>query len=416
MTSSTFWRRRIRGAFALIGWLVLSSGSLQAEIYTYYSDVGTPAAVNGSPPVIAYSGCGANNGHASFLGSSTDLNPPEGYDSFKSANADTNGTCGFTYFGWGLQYAGGQDLSRFKNGELRFWIYASTGNITVDIKDAVKPIQNIVFHVPLNSYIGNKYNQWISIRIPFPANLSGTGLSNVLNPFLITANISPATFYVDNVRYVDSSVEPIFNVSLKNRSNDAAATQITWNQSVPHLPVPGGWAAADQYIQYEVDSDTTTWGVQIYTDNTATDANPRFTTRAAPGTIGSNPAGLVDASSPSITLPMAWRTVDLTTATLAAFEPNACPGTGSACLWQYLQDFATPTISSQSTQAFLNGDPSVTLKDHTGIHYAQGIGISTSTFGGANPPDVVYLEANFGQAVTPRTYQTSTVRLEYYTQ
>jgi len=104
-----------------------------AEIYTVYSDVGFPNV----PPDLVFTG--SQGIPAVFDGQSTDCPqpPPEGVTSFKTVEAGR-----FTNTFWGLVYhdASGQnqkrDLSRFSTGELRFWIYTSTGNIDVQIKRA----------------------------------------------------------------------------------------------------------------------------------------------------------------------------------------------------------------------------------------------------------------------------------------
>jgi hypothetical protein len=79
---------------------------------------------------------------------------------------------------------------------------------------------------------------------------------------------------------------------------------ISWSEVNPKTTL---WKAADQYLEIQGFSLWPDWGIQIYTNNTATDANPRYTG-------GGYAAGLVkvDAATPSTgtsTLPICWRVV-----------------------------------------------------------------------------------------------------------
>jgi len=79
-------------------------------------------------------------------------------------------------------------------------------------------------------------------------------------------------------RYATAAIPPVASVP----------SQITWSGVMTGTST---WVKADQYIQLTVNADTTIWGIQIYTDNTAPDANPVFTTTVNTGNPGSNPAG-----------------------------------------------------------------------------------------------------------------------------
>lgn len=286
-----------------------------------------------------------------------------------------------------MTYLTAQNLSRFSSGELRFWIYSSTGAVKVEIKDFAG---FVTLFKPLDSYIGSNYNRWIHVRIPFAGNLilPGTGLSSVGNPILFTGLTTPATFYIDNVRYVDTTASPIFNVSLRNIANNSPAAELTWGG----VNLPAGWVRADQYIRLDLDPGTASWGVQIYTDNMSAGANPVFTGDPAV----TDPAGLVDATETDRRLPLAWNIQSSTTTPPASGDPD------TTFIWFYMKDKATP--------GFINGDGFMTVKNQQGIQYAQ------TFFGSLQvPPNPVYIEAHFGAAVTPRTYRTSTLRVEFFT-
>src|SRR5581483_9200248 len=129
-------------------------------------------------------------------------------------------------------------------------------------------------------------------------------------------------------------------------------------------------------------------------------ANPKYIVSGS-----SNPAGLVDTLDGHMTIPVAWSiTAGTNTAVVSApaaadptntSDPNSYP-------WQILKDANTPNIPSQNTTAFAPGDLSVVVKNNVGIHYQAG-----NFLGAENPPNYVYLEANFGAALALHNYQTS---------
>ncbi len=95
-----------------------------------------------------------------------------------------------------------------------------------------------------------------------------------------------------------AGVPIVLSVSLKNvATGSGTPTEITWSS------VSAGaldWKSADQYVEIGGFATHAQWGIQIYTDNKATGASPLYT-----GT--GNPAGLVNVSTTTLTLPMCWR-------------------------------------------------------------------------------------------------------------
>ena len=193
------------------------------------------------------------------------------------------------YDGWGVIYnPSGVDLSgSFQSGELRFWLYSPTDNLTFSLEHThpgldcqglsqahAKDCWNFQ-----GSGLANYLNQWVLVTIPMtnPTTHVPVTINDLYSPFEITAN-SGATFYIDDVRYVDSVGAPVFNVSVNNISDQASVSAITWNTSLP-----AGWTRANQYINLEMDPyNQQVWGVQIYTNNTDTTASPRFMSPAVP--------------------------------------------------------------------------------------------------------------------------------------
>jgi hypothetical protein len=200
-------------------------------------------------------------------------------------------------------------------------------------------------------------------------------------------------------------------VTLANLTS-GSTTQIYWS----NITLPVGWVDASSYIALSSTNTNAGSGIQIYTDNQGVGANPAYT-----GAAGTNPEGLVNASSTTVTLPLAWSIVastagvanSATTAT-AADNPTNCGGSdpvGTACLWNFFEDKNTPSIPAQNTPAFANGAQFVDLiQAGAGLHVTQGA--SGFTPNGSPPYSVVFVEANFAAAATPVTYQTSTLRIE----
>src|SRR5579864_1880749 len=106
--------------------------------------------------------------------------------------------------------------------------------------------------------------------------------------------VSHATFASHGTATVSGSVSiggtatiAINSVTVNNRSNNAVTTALAWTGAT----AGGGWLMSDQYITVNHTINTSDGGLQIYTNNTAAAASPKFT-----GLISSNtatPAGLV---------------------------------------------------------------------------------------------------------------------------
>lgn len=400
-------------SWLIVSLLALVPISARAEILTLYSDAGAAgdnvAACGNSPVCVwctqSYSGgsCPANL----FNGQSTDLTPPEGYTSFMTASDLYDNSAG-----WGIFYdtvnlhPGGMDLSRFSSGQLRFWLYY-TSSFGVNevfqfcVEHPSAPTKNC-FNFSSPAALG----QWHEVVLTTTTFATwGINLSSLYSPFEITKQYS-GTFYVDDVRYVTSDVSsPYFNVALLNRAGNSPTSAITWSTATAAAP----WTLADQYILLTVDPNTTSWGVQIYTDNT--NSSPAYTGAVSSTTPG---GGLVEISSPSVILPMAWEALAASSPTLVAQEPNSCPGNGLGCLWFYMQDHA---VFTQGNPSVFNGAAFVTAASNYGIHYAQGTTFGNPLeFGAAKPPYYIYLEGNFSKALGGTAYQTNTLTVEYYTQ
>ncbi len=193
------------------------------------------------------------------------------------------------------------------------------------------------------------------------------------------------------------------SVAIKKISDNTSDTQINWTG----VTLPANYVLAANYIQLDSTITASGGGIEIYTDNTAADANPRYT-----GVISSTtqtPAGLVDTTLTTQKLPVAW-SIKANLGAPVADNPNS--GGGNSFQWLFHEHRAQIAVPSQSAGAFVDGDAYVTVKNTNGIHFGQ----APTEFGAAGSPNFIYTEAGFTAALTPRTYRTSTLRLEAYTQ
>jgi hypothetical protein len=191
---------------------------------------------------------------------------------------------------------------------------------------------------------------------------------------------------------------------LRNRSDNNLATSITW--SGINLGQTD-WKAADQYILLHATITASGGLIQIYTDNKASDANPKYTGSG-------NPAGLVMQEDTTKTLKMCWRVTDVSTNTLTIIQHPTQNylysqelGSGYRCfLW--MKDKNTPDIPSENTTQFQNGEDYVTVGEAgRGWQHAEG------TWASIMPsPNYIYIGAKFQNATAPATYKTTTLRLE----
>src|SRR5438477_7713645 len=130
-------------------------------------------------------------------------------------------------------------------------------------------------------------------------------------------------------------------ITLRNVSDNSTTTQIYWTTNT--VTLPAGFVDADAYIQLDSTLTASGGGIQIYTDNTASDvpAGERFTYVGSTNSV--NPAGLVDLTTTTKTLPLAWSIKDTTTTAPTAADPTS--GTDpNASQWLFFKDRQTPTI------------------------------------------------------------------------
>ncbi len=191
-----------------------------------------------------------------------------------------------------------------------------------------------------------------------------------------------------------------FDIAVVRMSNNAVEADVTWTG----VTLPTGWKNADHYIQLNSTVTASNGGIRIVTDNKGAGASPTYT-----GTNNATAAGLVDNTDTTKTLPIAWSIKDGvlgSTGPVSAKPLETADGVGQndQYQWLYMTDVADTSIAQDAAYR--------TAVNSAGIHYAGG----NIEFGGAVTPNVVYLEANFANAVTPRTYSTNKLTVEAFTQ
>ncbi len=361
--------------------MLLFAFPLQAQTLSLFSDKGVPSGT------VVNAWWDTTLAPASFDGHSTVVSAVEGFESWR--------TEGPSWAGWGVFFASPIDLTAYQNGEIRFWMYTNTADVTLSIEYSGSAGGNCFGGTKdcfdfFGTSLVSSLNQWVPISLPLSMLVRRSG---VVSPFQISAN-GPGTVIIDNVRIVSNQNARVFDVT---------GPDITWN------PSPGdAWVRSSNFLTLDVDPNTdTSWGVQIYTDNTGAAASPRFTSPVTVGQPGSNPAGLVDMATPNKALPLAWSIQPLG----APIPAAAVPATPLGPSWLYVKDRATPNIPSQNTTAFQDGQAYVTMVGNRGIHFSGG----DTEFGAELPPYRIYFEADFSAAVSPRSYQTNRLIVEYFT-
>lgn len=346
-----------------------------------------------------------------FDGASTLLTPPEGRQSFRTSHT--------SWAGWGVVNGGYLNLNDYKvNGALRFWIYTSTSDVKIEVGRPA-PSGPVVFAMNLNgstvSGWTGQLNQWVPIQIDLSNPIfGGADMSSVSNPFQATVGAGGHTFYIDKVRYVRSKAITM-SASVRSRTTGLSAASLTFADP----PVPRTWMTADQFVRVDMDSGGNfAWGLQIYTDN----KNPAVANPLYGGPAGTDPAGLVDNTDPAHVqrLPMAWHvSQSLATDVNVVHNPDNTLSSSSGRQYHWMKDAQTPDIPGLNVQAFQNGQDAVTVWDEEGMHFAPGNKVGAywgQSWGAARSPIYLYFGAGLTAAQPGRTYKTSAIMVEFFSE
>ncbi len=211
------------------------------------------------------------------------------------------------------------------------------------------------------------------------------------------ATVSKATVTASAV--LSGAGQVAMSLSVRNVSNNAVAANVSWTGITLPFTSNSGWKVADQYILLNSTITAANGGIQIYTENRAADFTPKASTATA------LIAGLVDNTDNTKILPMAWAVRNSTVSVASVVPPAGDPDV--IFQWLYFKD-----PGSASPDTLSNGELYATVKNATGIHF----GPANTEFGAGLLPaiDYVFFQANFTNALTPRTY-SGRIRIEAFT-
>jgi len=366
--------------------LVFTFSSLlnAGKILTIYSDVGFP-------PGGCFNTWQANGTSVIFDNYSTNFSsPPEGYQ--------CSVTISTSWAGWGMFYgdwgANPQNLTDYYGGDLRFWIWTSTGSVRFQIETTTTSYsENLTDH----GWQQTDINKWKHIVIPLSEyTAQGATFDAVKSPFKLCLD-QGATVYVDLIRWTTGVALDTMYIELKHRETHIDVSSVTWTPVLPST-----WNVADVYLKLDFDPGTTYWGIQIYTNNKETNANPKYT-----GT--GNPAGLLVSTATTTTaepLPMSWTIEDdtRTVSSLGKGTPEDWVSGGGAYKW----------IEDRDTTGFYDGKGYVTLWNRKGVLWNTWDSGGSDTRGWKNSPNYIYFGSNFDKAKAGIEYKTNRLIIELY--
>jgi hypothetical protein len=182
------------------------------------------------------------------------------------------------------------------------------------------------------------------------------------------------------------------DIEVHEITTDALGTDILWRR----VDLPNTWVLAEHYLRVNPTfTADVRGGIQVYTDNTAGDAVPYQVTQVTPVT-----GWLVDGITKKTGLPFAWLIKDVREAP-ATFTPDWG-------FWFYMKD--------KAQTSFLNGETYITpINDFCQTQGTPCFQWDNGQYASnGRLPFFMYFEADFSNAVTPRTYSTPTLRIEAY--
>jgi len=231
-----------------------------------------------------------------------------------------------------------------------------------------------------------------------------------------------------------------FTLKVRNTSDPFGADQpllVNWTGIDPTTLGSNKWRIADQLLVINSTVTDANGGIKIYTDNTATDASPKFVDPTAGNSINqdSMAAGLLKGTSGTtsdVPLAMAWsiktssKVVELNDAErgIGSIDPNSptAPGFNTSVQWFSMTDkynWATGVDFNGDGDSLDAGDSSAQALDALFVTMIKPDGAHVRKVGTFDPLTAsrnafVYLEADFSKAGAQLTYKTSTLRVEAY--
>jgi len=240
-------------------------------------------------------------------------------------------------------------------------------------------------------------DSWHQVTVPFgdllddsncfPTETQQKYVTNLVF-YIDGSNTDANIFYLDDIQISYGSPVATLSTAIKNISDNAPNYQLNWSTITVDVST---WVVSEQYVEVTYDANQTGWGVRVYTDNKAADADPKAT-----GATDDDITGLIGSVTTEKNAALSWEVFDDTTSVTAAV-----PAVGNDWLW--LKD------KSQSDWANI-GDQ----LDYTTIVNVTGIKHKLSRDPGSSPI-YVYFEGNFSNSEIQQ-YKTNKLYFVLYHQ
>lgn len=139
---------------------------------------------------------------------------------------------------------------------------------------------------------------WQEMHFNMADTFSGIDLTNMQSMEVVSqTTLGQITFYFDEVEFATVGLTgDKLDVKIRNGANDGLATGVDFGATTAE----NGPVLSNQYIEIGYASSGS-WGIQIFTDNKAEDARPRFTG------IGDRANGLVGMTDSGYRVPVLWQ-------------------------------------------------------------------------------------------------------------
>ena len=208
--------------------------------------------------------------------------PGSGYNSDDRIEGSVSTSIGSQYW-FGIMFNTPQNMSAYTGGRLYFSAkvpanvdITNTGN-SFKLKDvnerelyfnseSIKRIDD--GSTILGTKISND-NEWHTYYIEL-SSFTDLDLTNITYLFIIGSPVNDNSILVDNVYWTKApSATRAFTVTVKNRDDNQVTDNITWTTS----DFRQSWTAAQQYIELDLDQESSNWTVSIYLNNSSATRN-----------------------------------------------------------------------------------------------------------------------------------------------
>ena len=239
-----------------------------------------------------------------------------------------------------------------------------------------------------------KVKQLLIVALTFAL---GVGLAgNALADFLsLETEANTASADLSGTQSYDWAAE------IRNRSDNAIAGTVSWTNALTGVTAGSDtWKTADQYILLHTTITYVNWGIQIYTDNKAADASPKYNGTASDG------FNLVGVSNAETKLNMCWKASDNTINPGQPIHRADYSGFTDYC-WKWMKD-----KSNTGDNAFTDDEFYVRVVADDGMYWHENPGQGGNP-GSFTSPVAIYIGAWLRGSLA-QEYKTNKLILELY--